>query len=131
VLPDSNRVTNVMGKTFVATAVTRTELADGVIEITLTDASGATRKMCATADVAQTLAQVFADFAEASQSTSATPTKLPSTFAVGTGRYEQVVLIRFENDAPYGLRVDDAAELGRAILEQAEIVSERRPVLVQ
>ena len=49
-------------------------------------------------------------------------TKMPKGFAVGTARYEPIVLIRFENDAPYGLDAADAAELGRALVEQAESV---------
>jgi hypothetical protein len=120
-----------MGKSFVATNVAGTAPANGVIEVTLTDVNGVTRKISASAEVAQSLAQIFGDFAQASQSRSTPATKLPSTFAVGAGRYEQFVLVRFENDIPYGLRVDDAAELGRALIEQAEIVSEMRPALLQ
>jgi hypothetical protein len=130
-LPDSTRANDLMGKNFVATAVTKTAPANRAIEITLSDGSGNTQKICASADVAQALAQIFGDFARTVQSTSTPPTKLPSTFAVGTGRYEQLVLIRFENDVPYALRVDDAVELGRALLEQAETVSAERPAPVQ
>jgi hypothetical protein len=120
-----------MGKNIVATAVTKTTPANAVIEITLADGSGNTQKICASADVAQTLAQIFGDFAQVAQTTSPPLTKRPSTFAVGTGRYEQLVLIRFENDVPYALCADDAIDLGRALLDQAETVSTKRPALVQ
>ena len=71
--PDSNRVTNLMGKNFVATTVAKTIPSDGAIEITLTDGRGKTQKICASADVAQALAQIFGDFALESQSTSPSP----------------------------------------------------------
>ena len=56
---------------------------------------------------------------------------MPKTFAVGTAKYDSVVLVRFENEVPYGLRPKDAMELGHALLEQSEVVEQRPCRMVQ
>ncbi len=121
-----NGVSIGMSKPLVASAIARSKVSDGILEITIADSSGKTQTVRVGADAAHALAQVFRDFAAASQETAAPPTKLPSTFAVGTGRYEPLVLLRFENDVPYGLKISDAAELGRALLDQCSSASMMR-----
>jgi hypothetical protein len=48
---------------------------------------------------------------------------VPSDFSVGRGRFEQVVLVRFENDVPYALAPAMAAELSRELAEEAADVA--------
>ena len=55
---------------------------------------------------------------------------MPDSFAVGSGRYEQVVLVRFEDDVPYGLRAAEARLLGEALIEQADEMA-GAPVLMR
>lgn len=49
---------------------------------------------------------------------------MPDSFSVGRGRHESVVLVRFEDDTPYGLSAAQAAELGEALLEEAETTAD-------
>lgn len=51
-------------------------------------------------------------------------TKFPDTIAVGRGRHDSVVLVRFEDDPAYGLTSAQAAELAEALLEEAETAAD-------
>jgi len=53
-------------------------------------------------------------------------TKIPQGFAIGHGRYEPLVLLRFENEAPYGLSSELALQLGEALVDEAAEIGERR-----
>jgi hypothetical protein len=112
---------------FEATALSRTEAsADGqTLELRLLDAAGRKRTLTLTAELAQSLAQVMAEFAEAAPRSGVRPTKLPKSFAVGAGQYDSVVLLRFEQEAPYALPAKDAFELAKALLNQSERVAVR------
>ena len=44
-------------------------------------------------------------------------------WAVGTARHERLVLIRFDDDPPYGLDLDVAETLWREVREETEAVS--------
>jgi len=116
-----------MKDTFAATAISRTNRAeDSTLELELADADGRLVKVRVTADIALGLAQMLKEFADRSaQRFEHTLTKMPKTFSVGAGRFDNVVLIRFEDDAPYALAADDAMELGEALLEQSESVGLR------
>lgn len=110
---------------FIATGVARTATQEGTqrLEISFTDVAGALQTVSIPAALAASLASVLEDFAVSSNAAGPIPTKMPRDFAVGTGRYEQVVLVRFEDDAPYGLEASQAEQLGRALVEQAALVS--------
>ena len=116
-----------MAITFNATALSRTEVAgDGqTLELRLLDAAGKKRTVTMTAELADCLAQVLAEFAEAAPRSGIRPTKLPKSFAVGVGTYDRVVLLRFEQEAPYALPAKDALELARALFDQSERVAVR------
>jgi len=94
------------------------------LEMTFCDAHGRLQTVSINSLTASSLSRVLEEFAAGSQSHSSGPvaTKMPKDFAVGVGRHERVVLIRFEDDAPYGLEITQAAELGRVLVEQAEII---------
>jgi len=100
------------------------------IAITIAPEGGRSLTFKLTAATAAIMADAFQHFSKASVS-GAEPTKLPKNFAVGIGRYEPIVLLRFEDEAPYGLSVDDAAELGEALVEQSMEISNRPALVIQ
>jgi hypothetical protein len=53
-------------------------------------------------------------------------TRIPRDFAIGHGRYEPMVLLRFEDEAPYGLSRELALQLGEALVDEVVEVGERR-----
>lgn len=110
---------------FVSRMIVRTERsADGrTIEVTLGDGFGALSTITLNADSAACLAKVLTEFDGRSQNGGLTQTKFPRRFAVGHGRNDRVVLVRFEDDTPYGLDAEQAAELGSALVEEAEDMS--------
>ncbi len=105
---------------------------DGQLEVVLAGADGNEAKLCLSADTAASLASILSEFAAASAArSSAVPTKRPDSFAVGSGRFERVVLLRFEDDAPYALKPEVAMELCEALLEQSETVAAQPEQVLQ
>ena len=117
-------------KTLEPAAIVTSRRTVDTFEVTFIDKTGGETTLKVGADVATGLARLFA---EAAQDAGSRPqaTKMPATFAVGSGRHEAVVLVRVEEDAPYGLSAADASELGLALLEQSESVRERAPRTLQ
>jgi hypothetical protein len=93
-----------------------------ILEVTFARADGSEQTLRLTVESVASLAGALQDCKLAPQLGGPTPTKMPRHFAVGSGRYEQVVLVRFEDDTPYGLSASQASELGQALVEQAETV---------
>lgn len=122
-----------MKDVFAAVAIARTKQADGgTLELQLADASGRKTAIRLTAEVASRLANELMEFAENTRSERDTAlAKRPTSFAVGSGRYENLVLVRFDDDAPYALDAIDAADLGEALIEQSEDVSLRPEKVLQ
>ncbi len=118
-----------MTNSFAAMTLTHTSTSDDGrrLAVSLADASGCTQSVTLTPELAEALCRILQDFASATPTHNQTAplTKLPQTFAVGSGVHESVVLIRFERDAPYALAPDDAAELGHALLEQCQHLDAR------
>lgn len=117
-----------MADSFAATTMTQTSTSpeERRLSVSLADAMGRTQSLTLTPELAAALSAVLQDFAAATPATPSVPlTKLPQTFAVGSGVHESLVLIRFEQDAPYALAPDDAAELGHALLEQCQTLDAR------
>ncbi len=122
-----------MKDAFAAVAISRTRRADGgALEIQLVDAAGRKTAVRVPAEIALRLAQELLDLAEgASSGLDTSLAKRPKSFAVGSGKYENLVLVRFDDDAPYALDAVDAADLGEALIEQSEDVSERPEKVLQ
>lgn len=118
-------------KPYTASTVIKSRRTEDAVEVTLADASGRKKNLRITADLAQCLAHILAETARSSGGRQLEPTKMPRSFAVGTGKHDAVVLVRFESDAPYGLTADDASELGQALIEQSEAVQERPQMRLQ
>ena len=105
---------------FAATAMMKTSTTrDARLEISLVNAYGHTQTVILTPDLSLALSQVLADFARTATKSSSLLTKMPREFAVGSGVHESVVLVRFENEVPYGLEPNVAAALGQALLDQS------------
>lgn len=104
----------------------------GHLEVVVVGTDGKDAKLCISADTAASLASILSGFAAQSAIRSdAVLTKRPKTFAVGTGRFERVVLLRFEDDAPYALRPELARELCEALLETSENVIGQPALVLQ
>lgn len=103
--------------------------ADGVVEthghgdaqsfaVTLVDHGGRRLKIALAPVAVSALAKALSDCATALEGPIAT--KRPQDFAVGSGRYEPVVLVRFDLETPYALSPEDALQLGEALIDEAE-----------
>lgn len=90
------------------------------LSITLCDAVGRETTLSLTPEIAAALARLAGEFAHHAETGDVMPTKMPNGFAIGSGRFEPVVLIRFEDDVPYGLSADHAMRLGRALIAEAK-----------
>jgi hypothetical protein len=58
-------------------------------------------------------------------------TKMPRQWAVGTAQHERLVLLKFDDDPPYGLDLDVAENLWREVREETESVSRQKAPAVQ
>jgi len=119
-----------MKATRAAASLLRTTVTeDGDLDLVVVDGTGKESELRLTADTASSLFAILEEFTS-KVSAGDTLTKRPKAFAVGTGRFERVVLVRFEDDAPYALRPEDAMDLAEALTEQTEtVVSRPEPVL--
>lgn len=89
------------------------------LDITLGSRSGRQCIVRLTPEVAAAIARLAGEFAHQIVPGGPSLTKMPSEFAVGSGVHDPVVLVRFENETPYGLSAETAHELGRALIEEA------------
>lgn len=101
------------------------------LSITLSDGAGRETTVSLTPEVAAALARIAGEFAPHGGTGEPAPAKMPSAFAIGSGRFEPVVLIRFEDDVPYGLSADHAMRLGRALIAEAKQMTSQPPGLRQ
>ena len=58
-------------------------------------------------------------------------TKLPKQLAVASAKHERLVLLRFDDEPPYGLGLDEAENLWRGLREEAATVSRLKAPLRQ
>lgn len=116
-----------MPTTFAAAGISRTSRSEGsTLDVEFCDAHGRVNVIRVTPDMAAALARTLEDFASRTcKGRDATLTKVPASFGVGTGRFDDVVLVRFEDDTPYALGAAEATALGEALIDQAELVGSR------
>jgi hypothetical protein len=115
-----------MARTFRAQSLaqTKTSKDQRSFEMTFVDAAGAKRTISMPVQMAADLVPVLSALADgATRSSRPQFTKVPKEWAVGRAQHERLVLIKFDEDPPYGLAIDDAANLWREVREEAEIVS--------
>jgi hypothetical protein len=113
-----------MSDTFVAQSLAETHASEHRFEMTFVNADGQKQTISLPVGVAAELVPVL-------RSLSAGPstlqfTKMPKSTAVGSARHERLVLIRFDDDPPYALKVDEAEVLWRGVREEAQHVSEMK-----
>ena len=105
---------------FAAVSIARTSTgADGSLALDLLDSKGRTCALNVSQSVSIALAELMGSLRQSERS-GLEPTKLPARFAVGSARYEPIVLVRFEDDTPYGLTPELAAKLAQALSEEAD-----------
>ena len=114
-----------MADKFCAEIVTRSEVepSGSGLEIALSDLAGRCQTLRLGADAVAALTEILTEFSASSASSADHLTKIPNRYAVGHGRYEPFVLLRFEDEAAYGLSPAQAANLAEALLDEAEAAS--------
>jgi hypothetical protein len=111
-----------MTDTFMALSLVQTSAKnERRFEMVFVDATGQKLTISLPVDVAADLVPVMQSL---SAGLSSVPfTKMPKSTAVGSARHEQLVLVRFDDDPPYALNLDEAENLWRGLREEAEQVS--------
>jgi hypothetical protein len=114
-----------MPDTFVAQSLaeTRAKYDERRFEMTFVDASGKKQTISLPVGVAADLAPVLQSLSGGLGNTRIGFTKMPKTTTVGSARHERLVLVRFDDDPPYALNLDEAENLWRGVREEAEEVS--------
>jgi hypothetical protein len=114
-----------MPDTFVAQSLaeTRAKCDERRFEMTFVDASGRRQTISLPAGVAADLVPVLQSLSAGLGNTRFGFTKMPKSTAVGSARHERLVLVRFDDDPPYALNLDEAESLWRGVREEAEEVS--------
>lgn len=115
-----------MTASFKAQTVSETKLKadERRLEMTFVDANGLQQVVSLPSTVASDLAAVLKSVsAEGTPKGRAEFTRKPRQTAIGSATHERLVLIRFDDDPPYGLDPDEAESLWRGLREEAEAVS--------
>jgi len=108
-------------------AETRTQREQRRVEMTFVDADGVQQTISLPAGVAADLAPVLkALSSDLNAQSKAHFTRMPRQMAVGSASQERLVLIRFDDEPPYGLDLEEAENLWRGVREEAEHVSRLR-----
>lgn len=113
-----------MSKMFCAEMLTRSEFDRTTerLEITICNAAGESQTISISPRVAETLSSILGDhFHSAGDFDDLT--KIPERFAVGRGRHEPVVMLRFEDEPAYGLTADQALDLGEALIDEVDAIT--------
>ena len=122
-----------MANTFFAELITRSEF-DGSserLEITVSNSAGGSQTLSLSPDALAALAEIVADLEKSDPSSRERLTKIPKRYAVGHGRHEPFVMLRFEDEPAYGLSATQAADLAEALLEEDEAVADTRYLMRQ
>lgn len=111
---------------------TRTKREERRVEMTFVDADGLSQTITLPAAVAADLAPVLKTLsADLSDPGRTQFTRMPRHMAVGSAQHERLVLIRFDEEPPYGLDLDEAENLWRGLREETETVSRLKAPLRQ
>jgi hypothetical protein len=119
---------------FVAQSLAQTRTSDDRrrFELTFVDARGQKQTISLPTGVAADLVPVLHSLAESLGGAKAAKfTKMPRQWAVGTAQHERLVLLKFDDDPPYGLDLKVAETLWREVREETESVSRLKAPAVQ
>ncbi len=116
-----------MTEKFCAEILTRSEFdrSNVRLEISLCDVRGECRTISLSASVVSALASVLEEHSQVRTATNDL-TKIPDRYAVGHGRHEPFVMLRFEDDPAYGLTAEQALNLGEALLDEVETITKAK-----
>jgi hypothetical protein len=116
-----------MADAFMAQSLAETRaMQDGRrFEMTFVDAGGQTQTISLPVAVAADLAPVLQSLSAGKGNSGVVFTKVPKSTAVGSARHERLVLVRFDDDPPYALNIEEAENLWRGVREETEQVSVR------
>src|SRR5262245_57637686 len=120
-------------KKFVAQSLVETRVSNDQrrLELTLADTRGERQILTLPMSLANDLAPVLLSLAKNSTAAGARLTKMPSTFHVGHATYQRLVLIKFDDDPPYALNLDDARMLSRQMLDESETAARSKEPMLQ
>jgi hypothetical protein len=111
---------------------TRAQHAERRLELTFVDTEGRRQTISLPTAVAADLVPVLKSLSAGAVGSEHTQfTRMPRQMAVGSAKHERLVLIRFDDEPPYGLDPDEAENLWREVREEAEQVARQRPPLRQ
>jgi hypothetical protein len=120
-------------KTFLASTLTETAISKDRrrFEMTFVDADGEAHTISIPAALAADLVPVLESVAATQmQAGGAEFTRLPKTCAVGHATSDRMVLLRFDDEAPYAIGLEVAQALAEQIQEQSSQLSAvARPAL--
>jgi hypothetical protein len=107
-------------------AETRAKDDERRFEMTFVDASGQEQTISLPVGVAADLVPILQSLSAELSSTGIRFTKMPKSTAVSSARHERLVLVRFDDDPPYALNIDEAENLWRGVREEAAHVSQMK-----
>jgi hypothetical protein len=119
---------------FVAQSLAETKTSEDRrrFELTFVDARGLKQTLSIPIGVASDLVPVLNCLAEGLDGAKGAKfTKMPRQWAVGTAQHERLVLLKFDDDPPYGLDLKVAETLWREVREETESVSRLKAPAVQ
>jgi len=119
---------------FVAQSLAETKTSEDRrrFDLTFIDARGDKQTVSLPIGVAADLAAVLNSLAAGlGGAQGAKFTKMPRQWAVGTAQHERLVLLKFDDDPPYGLDLEVAETLWREVREETESVSQMKAPAVQ
>jgi hypothetical protein len=113
-----------MSERFVAQSLVESKTSNDQrrLELTFVDAGGAKRTLSLPCSVAADLGPVLASLV-GKASRGPEFTRLAKHCQVGRARHERLVLIKFDDDPPYALDLEEAESLGRELREETESVA--------
>jgi hypothetical protein len=121
-------------KTFESTALSETAISQDKrhFQLTFTDAKGEVCSVSIPSTLAADLVPVLESIAALAPRAGgmAEMTRLPKTCSVGHATGERMVLLRFDDEAPYAIELEVAQALAEQIQEQSDEITEApRPAL--
>ena len=120
-------------KTLLVSAITETHLSQDQrrFELTFADAEGRQYALSLPTAIAADLVPVLEAVAAAHpRAGGGELTRLPKTCAVGHATGDRMVLLRFDNEAPYAIELEVAQALAEQLQEQSsELAESARPSL--
>jgi len=122
-----------MPKKFVAQSLVETRVSNDEhrLELTLAGTKGDQQILSLPMSLATDLASVLVSAAKNSKAVEARLTKMPSTFYVGHATHQRLVLVKFDDDPPYALNLDDARMLSRQMLDESETAARSKVPALQ